>query len=164
MAATIDDRTVGTPPVSGQRERWRTLHGGLIADTWPDVDSELYGLLEIRDHVVEMIYALFRAINLEDDHLRIQMTTARVTFMLWCAALTWIQIMIEDLAHKAAKKCSAVATDKGMNEYGQIIRWHILSNSKSMSDLRHQDALFANRLHRNARVMHCDAVLWLYAC
>ena len=80
VAATIDDRTVGTPPVSYKREEWRINHGGsLVADCWPDCDSEEHGLLALTEAIVEMIYALGRAEDLEDDHIRIQMTTALVT-------------------------------------------------------------------------------------
>ena len=67
--------------------------------------------------------------------------------MLVCVS----QIMIEDLAHKAAFKMGCMASDKGMNQIGQIIRCHLLQWSKSQKSLVHQDALFATRIKNLAK-------------
>ena len=78
-AATTADRTLGTPPVSAQREAWREAHDGeLVADMFPDVRSEAYGVLPISAHTVQLIYATLEAEDLEDKHLRMQKLSAVV--------------------------------------------------------------------------------------
>ena len=136
--ATISDRTVGYPGVSFKRSEWAKDHDGImVADNFPRPDAEDYGMCTISAYTVKMIYGILEAADLEYKHLSIQKTTA--------------ESALEDLAYKAAGKSDAVATDKTMNIWGQITRYHILHTSKSMTPLAQQIVLYVWRLVRNAK-------------
>lgn len=135
VASTVADRQLGIPPASPSRLEWRNAHHGTMqADHWPHVEADSYGILPISAHTVQLIYAAVEADDLEDKMLRIQKVTARV--------------MNEDMAHKAAAKLGVAATDKGMNEYGEVYRYLVLWR-KSQADLKEEDAKFAARVVRN---------------